>query len=157
MTGTSGRPGTVTTPREMVELVRKMVEGTHGIEFADLFAKDGVLEYPFSIPGFPAVLTGREAIREFHSQASSGGRSALDMHEVTSVVHETTDPELVIAEISHHGYSNAADAPYESLALGVMRVVNGEITHYRDFMNPIAVAQSLGRMPALVSALTADE
>ena len=39
-----------------------MVAG-EGIDFADLFAEDGLLVYPFSLPGQPAELRGREAIR----------------------------------------------------------------------------------------------
>src|SRR5579863_7462502 len=52
------------SPREVAEQVRRMVAG-EGVEFADLFAEDGVLVYPFSSPGHPAELRGREAIRAF--------------------------------------------------------------------------------------------
>ena len=38
------------TPRQVAEQVRKMVAG-EGVVFADLFAADGVLAYPFAPPG----------------------------------------------------------------------------------------------------------
>src|SRR5207245_11754185 len=53
------------SPREVAELVRRVVEGKEGLEFPDLFAEDGVLEYPFGIPGQPLELKGRSEIRAF--------------------------------------------------------------------------------------------
>ena len=52
------------SPREVAEQVRRMVAG-EGVDFADLFAEDGVLAYPFGLPGQPAELNGREAIRAY--------------------------------------------------------------------------------------------
>ena len=43
------------SPREIAEQVRRMVAG-EGLEFASLFAEDGVLAYPFGLPGHPAEL-----------------------------------------------------------------------------------------------------
>jgi ketosteroid isomerase-like protein len=140
------------SPREVAELVRQMVEGKSGIQFADLFAPDGVLEYPFAIPGVPSTLDGRDAIREAF-QARQGIRESLQMSEVTSVVHETGDPEVVITEIEHHGTSHITNAPYQVRALGIMRVRAGKIVHYRDYMNPLAVAELTGQLPDLISAL----
>jgi ketosteroid isomerase-like protein len=144
------------TPREMVELVRKMVAGRDGVVFADLFADDGVLEYPFFLPGFPNVYKGQREIREWVGRMSEM-RDRFDVHEVTAVAHETTDPELVIAEISHKGFSHAINRPYEVTALGIIRVRAGKIVHYRDYMNPLATAEFLGRLPDVVAALSGSE
>ena len=61
---------------------------------------------------------------------------------------------MVITEITHHGWSHAAGAPYRLTALGVIRVRHGEITRYEDYMDPIAVARMLGRTGDLAAALT---
>ena len=58
-----------------------------------------------------------------------------------------------IAEISHHGWSKATNAPYRHLALGVIRVRDGQIVRYDDYMDPIAVARLLGRTSELAAAL----
>ena len=50
------------SPREVAELVRQMVAG-EGVVFANLFAEDGVLRFPFAPPGMPREIRGREAIR----------------------------------------------------------------------------------------------
>jgi len=143
----------ILSPVEMVELVRKMVEGRDGVMFVDLFAEDGVLEYPFAAPGFPNVYKGRSTIAAW-VERMGGSRTLFDIHEVTAVVHETNDPEVVIAEISHHGHSHVTDRPYEAHALGIIRVRDGKIVHYRDYMNPLAMAELLGRTPDLVAALS---
>jgi hypothetical protein len=86
-----------------------------GVSFAGLFADDGVLAYPFAPPGQPRELRGREAIRDFHDVP--GRRELLRMDGVSAVVRETGDPEMVVTEITHHGWSRAADTPYEFTAL----------------------------------------
>jgi len=139
------------SPREVAEQVRRMVAG-EGVDFADLFAEDGVLTYPFGLPGQPAELRGRQAIRDYFSDRS-GARDLLVMEGVEAVVRETDDPEVVVTEITHHGWSKAAEAPYRHTALGVIRVRDGEIVHYDDYMNPIALARLLGRTSDLAAAL----
>ena len=140
------------TPREVAEQVRRMVAG-EGVEFADLFAEDGVLAYPFGPPGQPAELRGRDAIRARFA-ALGAARDLLVMDGVEAVIRETDDPEVVVAEITHHGWSKAANAPYRHLALGVIRVRDGQIVHYDDYMDPIATARMLGRTSELAAALT---
>jgi uncharacterized protein len=81
---------------------------------------------------------------------------AIGMDGVEAVVRETNDPEVVVTEITHHGWSKAAGEPYRHTALGVIRVRDGEIIHYDDYMNPIAVARLLGRTSDLAAVLARD-
>ncbi len=139
------------SPREVAEQVRRMVAG-EGVDFADLFAEDGVLTYPFGLPGQPAELNGREAIRDYFSDRSRA-RDLLVMEGVEALVRETDDPEVVVTEITHHGWSKAAGEPYRHTALGVIRVRDGQIVRYDDYMDPIALARLLGRTSDLAAAL----
>jgi uncharacterized protein len=141
------------TPREVAEQVRRMVAG-EGVEFADLFAADGVLAYPFGLPGHPAELRGRDAIRAFFA-GRARQRDLLVMDGVEALIRQTDDPEVVVTEITHHGWSKAADAPYRHVALGVIRVRDGQIVRYDDYMDPIALARLLGRTSELAAALAA--
>ena len=140
------------SPREVAELVRQMVAG-EGVVFADLFAEDGVLRFPFAPPGMPREIRGREAIRAART-SEAGRRSLLVMDAVELVVRETDDPEVVVTEIEHYGHSHALDGPYRFRALAVVRVRDGEIVSYDDYMDPIAMAALLGRTPDLVAALS---
>ncbi len=139
------------SPREVAEQVRRMVAG-EGVDFADLFAEDGVLVYPFNAPGHPAELHGREAIRAFFADRGRA-RDLFVMEGVEAQVLQTDDPEVVVTEITHHGWSRAAGAPYRHTALGVIRVRDGQIVHYDDYMDPIALARLLGRTSELAAAL----
>jgi uncharacterized protein len=140
------------TPREVVEQVRRMVAG-EGIVFADLFAEDGVLRYPFAAPGQPEELVGREAIRSYHGAASTR-RNMIDMAGLDVQVYETDDPEVVVAQIEHHGTSRATGEPYRVRAVGIIRVREGQIVSYDDYLNPLRLAQVFGRTDDLVAALT---
>jgi hypothetical protein len=139
------------SPREIADQVRRMVAG-EGVVFADLFAADGVLAYPFALPGQPPELRGRNAIREFFG-AMERSRELFALEGVEAVVRETDDPEVVVTEITHHGWSHVTGAPYRLTALGVIRVRDGEIVRYDDYMDPIAAARLLGRTGELAAAL----
>jgi ketosteroid isomerase-like protein len=140
------------SPREVAEQVRRMVAG-EAVSFADLFAADGVLAYPFQLPGQPAELHGRDAIRAYFAGRS---RDIFVMEGVEALVRETDDPEVVVTEITHHGWSKVTSAPYEHKALGVIRVRDGQIVRYDDYMNPVALTQLTGRTSQLAAALTAS-
>lgn len=132
------------SPREIAELTRDMVAGKAGVAFVDLFAPDGIMEFPFAPPGFPDALRGRDEVRAFYERAA-GVRSTFDLHDVSLVVHQTDDPEVVVTEIEHHGHSHVTNGPYRMLAIGIVRVRDGQIVHYRDFMNPLTLAELTGR------------
>jgi ketosteroid isomerase-like protein len=138
------------TPREVAGQVRKMVAG-EGVTFADLFAADGVLAYPFASPDHPRELRGRDAIRSYF--AGLGSRQLFVMDGVEAVIRETDDPEVVVTEITHHGQSLVTGEPYQFTALGVIRVREGLIVRYDDYMDPIGLARLLGRTGELAAAL----
>jgi uncharacterized protein len=139
------------TPREVAEQVRKMVAG-EGVVFADLFAAEGVLAYPFAPPGQPRELRGRDVIRAYFA-AIGQSRALFTMAGVDAVSWQTDDPEVVVTQITHHGTSQVTGAPYEFTALGVIRVRDGMIVRYEDYMDPIALARLLGRTGDLAAAL----
>jgi hypothetical protein len=140
------------TPREVAEQVRKMVAG-EGVVFADLFAADGVLAYPFAPPGQPRELRGQDAIRAFFA-ALGRSRELFTMEGIDAVTWQTDDPEVAITQITHHGTSSVTGTPYQLTALGIIRVRDGLIVRYEDYMDPIALARLLGRTGDLAAALS---
>ncbi|MEU4679141.1 nuclear transport factor 2 family protein [Micromonospora sp. NPDC023737] len=141
------------TPRKIVEQVGRMAAG-ESVDFAGLFAADGVLRYPFAPPGMPRELQGRDAIRAFHDPLDLQRSKMLDIEGADVIVRETDDPEIVIAEIEHYGHSHVTGGPYRFRLLGVIRVHDGEIVSYDDYMDPIATAALFGRTADLVAALS---
>ncbi|HZE37792.1 MAG TPA: nuclear transport factor 2 family protein [Stackebrandtia sp.] len=99
------------------------------------YHEDGVLEFPFLLAdGVPNRFEGREAIgRVFATLQAKVERIGTSVDEETSslVVHETTDPEVIIAEIELSvevgGVSRA------SRYIQVVRVRDGKIASMRDY------------------------
>lgn len=113
---------------------------------ADLFAADAVHEFPFTRAGLPSRLEGRERIRGF--MAESWETSPLHYTAYRNVViHETTDPEVIIIEQEATGTSAATGRDFALPNIVVLRVRDGRIVHFRDFVNVVAAAEAAGRRP----------
>ena len=119
--------------------------------FAGLWAEDGVLEFPFAEEGFPRRLEGRAAVEDYL-------RDYPDLLQVRGfperVVHRTTDPDVVVVEITATGIVVATGAPYEMRYIAVITARDGEIRHYRDYWSPAAAAAIMGGAEALNSAFS---
>lgn len=99
---------------------------------AELFTEDGVLEAPLVPDGhaFPNRMVGREAIRagmaEYYRRPA-GAPGAVDTARSSFVLHETTDPDVVIAEI---------DTVVDGVAMSLVQIVrlrDGKIARLRDY------------------------
>ncbi len=125
------------SPRETVELMlRAAVSGTRG-EIADLYAPDAVIEIPFAPDGIPTVTRGRETMRARMEAAAS--LFALD--SVTDVtLHETTDPEVIVAEYRLNGHLTASGKQFSLTYVMITRVRDGLIVSSRDYGNPLETA-----------------
>jgi hypothetical protein len=65
-----------------------------------MFGADGVLEYPYALPGLRALLVGRDAIVAIFQII----RKLLRIDNVTEVVvYKTDDPQVVMIEFAGHG------------------------------------------------------
>jgi ketosteroid isomerase-like protein len=122
--------------------------------FAQLWAEDGVLEFPFASPGNPRRLEGRAAIAEY----LRGYPDLLDIREITEkTVHETADPEVTVAEFEVAGVAVATGKPYRLGYIAVLTVRDGEIRHYRDYWSPLAAAEVLGGADQLLTAFAGGQ
>ncbi|MFG1694806.1 nuclear transport factor 2 family protein [Nonomuraea sp. NPDC049309] len=109
--------------------------------FADLWAEDGAIEFPFAPPGYPRKLEGREAIREYLRDYPQ----IYDVREVArKVIHRTENPEVVVVELELAGIVPRSGEPYRMEYVAIITVRDGEIRHYRDYWNPLQAARSLG-------------
>ncbi|WP_308102854.1 nuclear transport factor 2 family protein [Lentzea sp. CC55] len=121
-------------PRALQLLLDKDMAG-----FAGLWAEDGVMEFPFAPPGWPARLEGRAAIEDYLRDYPE----MLDIRGFPKqVVHRTTDTGVLIAEFDAEGVVVATGKPYRASYIAVITTRDGEIAHYRDYWNPL-LAQEL--------------
>jgi uncharacterized protein len=141
------------SPRETVEqLLQAAISAAPG-DMADCYAPDVVIEMPFAVAGlYPSrIETTREELRARY-QAGTASRRYKSLTNVT--VHETADPDVIVAEYQLNGEMTATGEPFSLRFAMVITVTGGYIVHSRDYSDPIAGARLLGRLPDLVSALT---
>lgn len=122
-------------------------------DLADLYAADAVHEVPFLFPGMPDRFEGREQVRAAYRAAwAASDAQPQAVREVG--VHSCADSEVLIVEQVVSGVLRSTGQPFEFPGVLVLRVRDGEITHVRDYMDGLGVAHALGRLPAVVAALT---
>jgi ketosteroid isomerase-like protein len=129
------------TSREIVEQVLQAGRELDFDTFVGLMAPDGYLEWPYRPPGVPARVQGRTEIRR-HLTAAADAFITFDEYRDV-VMHETTDPEVIIVEYDAHGIVVATGAPFRQTVIAVLRVRNGQILSYRDYINPLPLMEAL--------------
>lgn len=128
-------PTTPPGPRAIAEKVldfgsRMDMDGLLG-----LMAPDGCIEWPYTPSGEWLRLRGRAQIADFFDKAM---QSPIRWDEFSDVVmHETSDPEVVIVEYESHGHLTSTGGPFHQSVLMVLRVRDGHIVNYRDYLNPV--------------------
>ncbi|MFJ9953593.1 nuclear transport factor 2 family protein [Kitasatospora sp. NPDC091207] len=81
------------------EVAARLLEGLGNQDWdtlRDLYAEDVVIDWPLALPT-PARVRGKDALR----QALQKGWAMLDLRLSLTRLHETTDPEVVIAEYDY--------------------------------------------------------
>ncbi|SER85352.1 Ketosteroid isomerase-related protein [Lentzea xinjiangensis] len=134
------------TPAEIVEHVRRQVAGEQGHgSFADLFTEDGVLAYRFPAPFQQPEIEGRDAIRAYFDRMKGERvREKIEVQHVEAITRLTDDPDVVVAEITHRGWSAVKQDRYAFTAIGIIHLRHGEIVRYDDYMNPLLLQELLG-------------
>jgi ketosteroid isomerase-like protein len=127
------------TPREVFErLLRGITEGSLDT-LGDLYAEDAAVELPFARPA-PLRLEGREQLR---ARFEGAGEIPLEFEARNVVVHETTDPEVIVAEFDYVGRAKTTGRPFQAANIQVLRVRDGKIVASRDFHDHQAFAEAL--------------
>ena len=140
------------SPRQVVDRFLRAAASGHPETMADHYAADVVIEMPFSPTAlYPArIATTREELRA-RFKAGTVVRTYERLDNV--MIHETTDPEVIITEYDLHGRLVETGEPFVLSYLMVMTVRDGLIVHTRDYTDPIQGAKVLGRLPELLAAL----
>ncbi|MBF8190187.1 nuclear transport factor 2 family protein [Nonomuraea sp. K274] len=124
------------------------------IGYAGLWAVDGVIEFPFASAGYPARLEGRAAVEDYLRDYPG----LLDVREITErTVHETTDPDVVVAEFEAAGTVVATGRAYRMRYVAVVTARDGEIVRYLDYWSPLAGAELMGGLDELTAAFAGAE
>jgi uncharacterized protein len=141
------------TPKEIYEKQLRLALAGDRAGQMELYAPDAVMEAPFAPPGTPNRLEGREQILAFSIALDEARPEGMRVVEEQSslVVHETTDPEVVIAEIDAKVSVAGTDQLIELRQVHVHRIRNGKIVHVKDYFagdSAELVQRALGKAPA---------
>jgi len=119
----------MSTPREVFQQLVDGMIGKKWEQLLELFAEDVVISHPLST-GPEARIEGREKVRE---QFARFAAFDADLHIDDIVVHETTDPEVVVCEQTVRTTFGGKEVSMPSVR--VMRVRDGLILWSRDYGN----------------------
>jgi ketosteroid isomerase-like protein len=122
------------TPKAVWEQQHEYVRKLDAEGQASLFADDAVWEFPLAPEGIPKRIQGKDQI--FAVSKAGMERSKQDGLRITGykdvVIHETTDPEVIIAEFTLEGETNAHQA-FKTPYIQVERVRDGKIVSLKDY------------------------
>ncbi|WP_405730322.1 nuclear transport factor 2 family protein [Streptomyces sp. NBC_01537] len=139
------------SPREVfLALVNGVAEGRWD-ELPDLYADRTHVVHPFD-PLRGAALRTRDELREHFTPDDA--RPRLHRRAANITIHETTDPEVIVAEFEYQGTVADTGEPYALPGIFVLRVRNGEIISSRDYFDHVTGARVRGQLDALVAAVS---
>ncbi|TDB86869.1 DUF4440 domain-containing protein [Actinomadura sp. KC216] len=93
-----------------------------------LYAEDAVVVHPLARPA--TRLEGREALREHFARLET---LPVEMRARNVVVHQTADPEVIIAEFEYEGRNTETGRAFVVPNIFVLRVRDGRIVESRDY------------------------
>lgn len=139
------------SPREVfLKLVHGVCDGP-AENLAALYAERTHVTHPIH-PLRPPVLRSRDELHEHFTAAPPPDRT-LRRRPVDIVVHETADPEVIVAEFAYQGHVVETGETFTVPCVFVMRIRDGLIIESRDYIDPIASARARGRLDDLLTAL----
>ena len=98
-----------------------------------------------AIPGYPQRVVGRRAVADLYRGYGSYMvlRSADEL-----VVHRDHEASVVVLEYAVHGRAVQTRRTYDNHFVSVVTIKDRKVTHWRDYLDPVAVFNATG-WPAL--------
>ena len=128
---------------DLLENLRAASIAQDAVRLAALYAEDAVHEFPFTTPGGPTRIKGRAAIAEFVGTVYRSLPLRYTAYR-TIAVHQVSETTLVV-EQEALGVNAKTGLQFALPNVAVIEVnAEGFIASYRDYVNPVAVAEVLG-------------
>jgi uncharacterized protein len=126
-------------PHRVVEQLLAGIAAGLTPALAELYSANAEVELPFAQPG-GLWLHGREEISQHFARA---GRIPLRLVPERVVLHETSDPEVVIAEYDYRGTATRTGRSFVASNVQIIRVRDGLIISSRDYHDHSVLAAAL--------------
>ncbi|MFJ7071713.1 nuclear transport factor 2 family protein [Streptomyces sp. NPDC098781] len=129
---------TTTSPADLYRHSLRLLLDKDIAAWVGLWTEDGVMEFPFGPPGWPGRLEGRKAIASYMRDYPDH----IDLHDFPDLrIHETTDPGTIVVEMRGVGRLVETGGDFDMTYIAVVTVRDGHFASYRDYWNPLAVAE----------------
>lgn len=119
-------------------------------ELPSLYAEQTDVIHPFD-PFRRAALRTRDELREHFAPTAED--VPLHFRPANITIHQTTDPEVIVAEFEYQGTVAGSGEPFALPGIFVLRVRNGEIVSSRDYFDHLTSARVRGQLDALIAAV----
>jgi uncharacterized protein len=141
-------------PLSPSEVFYELVHGVCDRKWDDLpslYGEQTNVVHPFDPFRAPPMRT-REQLRE-HFAGADDVLGDVRFEPANITVHETADPEVIVAEFEYRGTVPGTAEPFALPGIFVIRVRDGQIVSSRDYADHLSLARILGRLDELVAAL----
>ncbi|GAB3836471.1 nuclear transport factor 2 family protein [Kribbella italica] len=136
------------TPTEVfLRLVHGVADGDYA-NLPGLYAEQTDVRHPFA-PGGDHPLLTRDALREHFGGTGPKVAQAIAFEPDNIRVHETADPEVIVAEFEYAGTRAADGASFRVPCIFVLRVRDGLIVESRDYVDHVGMARARGTLDQL--------
>jgi ketosteroid isomerase-like protein len=130
-------------PRAVLERFRQAAIGQSADDMRRVYALDAVHEFPFTRPGLPSRLEGRDEIMGWTAAVWQTNTFKYERYR-TLAIHDTNDPDTIIVEQEAIG-TGTSTGEFALPNIIVLTVRNGRIAHLRDYVNIVAATAAVGR------------
>jgi uncharacterized protein len=117
-----------------------------------LYALQTNVLHPMDPDRAAALRTRAELDQHFRHGAQALGEIRFTPAQVR--VHQTTDPEVIVAEFEYRGVIPATGGPFAIPSVFVMRIRDGQIVESRDYADHAEIARIFTAQAAGTSQLT---
>jgi uncharacterized protein len=124
--------------RIIEEGLKGIADGEH---FFDLLAEDVIFDYIITIPDYPRHVEGRAAVAELYRPY---GDLIVLQRCYDVAVHHDTKTGVVVLEYASEGTVVPTGAPYQNRYISVLTITDRKVSHWRDYLDPVAVFDALG-------------
>lgn len=115
-----------------------LVDGNH---FFDILDEEAIFEYVISVPGYPRRVEGRKAVAELYR----GYGATMVLHSADDLtIHRDREASVVVLEYAVHGRAVHTGRAYDNRFISVITVSDRKVTHWRDYLDPVAVLNAIG-------------
>src|SRR4249919_3830556 len=123
-------------------IIEKGLDGiADGGHFFDLLAEEVIFDYIITTPGYPRRVEGRTAVAELYRPY--GTIIVLDRCFDLAVHHDVAKG-VVVLEYASDGHVVGTGRRYSNRYISVLTLRGGEVVHWRDYLDPIAVFDAIG-------------